>query len=73
MGFTAYVFDKSSKTPSKSSKNLYCTISSKNGEIIKQKLLKINNGIVFNTFDIDDKFKPGEYTFRAYTNWMLNF
>lgn len=73
IGFTAYVFDKSNKTPSIESKNLYCTITSKNGEIIKQKLLKIENGIAYNTFDIDDKFKSGEYTFRAYTNWMLNF
>lgn len=73
VGFAAYVFDKSRKTPLQVTKNLYCTVSDKNGKIVKQKLIKVDEGLAHNTFIIDDKFKTGEYTFRALTNWMFNF
>lgn len=73
LGFTAYVFDKSNKQPSKMTQNLYCTISSENGEILKKKLLKVENGIVSNVFEIDSTLSSGLFSFKAYTNWMLNF
>lgn len=73
LGFTAYVFDKYVKEPSKMTKNLYCTISNKDGEVIKKKLLKVENGVVSNVFDIDSLLSTGIFTFKAYTNWMRNF
>src|SRR5690554_6007834 len=38
MGFTAYVFDKVSKTPSVTATNVYCTISDENNTIIKSEM-----------------------------------
>ena len=73
MGFTAYVFDKFTKSLSKTTVNLYCTISDSTNKVIKKKLIKVNNGTSSNIFNIDSLFTSGKYTFKAYTNWMLNF
>ena len=73
LGFTAYVFDTYSKEPSKIAQNLYCTISDDQGNILKKKLLKIENGIASNIFEIDSTISTGIFTFKAYTNWMRNF
>jgi hypothetical protein len=73
MGFTAYTFDKLTKTPSLETKNLYCTISDSEGTVIKQKLLKVQDGITSNVFDSDSSLSSGVFTFKAYTNWMRNF
>ena len=73
LGFTAYVFDKFVKAPSKMTKNLYCTVSDSKGNVIKKKLLKVENGIASNVFDIDSLLSTGVFTFKAYTNWMRNF
>lgn len=67
------MFDKFIKTPSLETKNLYCTISDSEGTVIKQKLLKVQNGITSNVFDIDSSLSSGVFTFKAYTNWMRNF
>lgn len=73
MGFTTYVFDKANKKPSTTTTNIYCTISDKNNNIVKSKMILAANGIANGSFQIDDIFTSGEYTFRAYTNWMRNF
>jgi hypothetical protein len=73
LGFTAYIFDKFTKEPSKMTKNLYCTISDEGGNVIKKKLLKVKNAVTSNVFEIDSTLATGVYTFKAYTNWMRNF
>lgn len=73
LGFNAYILDKAKKKSLTITKNLYCTILNENNEVIKSKLLKVNNGLSYNTFLIDSLFTTGKYKFRAYTNWMLNF
>lgn len=73
MGFTAYIFDKSSKEPSTTTTNIYCTISSSDGKVLRQKLVKVNNGVASNVFNIDSTLSTGIFTFKAYTNWMKNF
>ena len=73
LGFSAYVFDKSKKEPISITKNLYCTLSNQKDEIIKSKLVKVEDGFANNIFKIDSTFSSGKYKFRAYTNWMLNF
>ncbi|OUR93929.1 hypothetical protein A9Q87_04265 [Flavobacteriales bacterium 34_180_T64] len=73
IGFSAYVLDKDTKTPSALTTNLYCTISDKNNTIIKQKLIRVEKGISNNVFHVDSLFNSGNYTFKAYTNWMRNF
>ena len=73
LGFTAYIFDKYSKTLSESATNLYCTISNENGDILRKKLLLVENGVASNVFNVDDSLSTGTYIFKAYTNWMKNF
>ncbi|MFP4844726.1 hypothetical protein [Winogradskyella sp. PE311] len=73
MGFTAYIIDKFSKSTSKETQNLYCTINDENGNVIKKKLLKVENGVTSNVFYIDSTLSSGVFTFKAYTNWMRNF
>ncbi|WP_299337754.1 hypothetical protein [uncultured Psychroserpens sp.] len=73
LGLTAYVLEQSSKKRSLLTTNLYCTISDKNGIVIKEKLLLVENGISSNVFNIDNSFASGYYTIKAYTSWMKNF
>ena len=73
MGFTAYIFDKFTKESSKMTSNLYCTISDENGDVLKKKLVKVQDGTAVNAFDIDSTLSTGIFTFKAYTNWMKNF
>ena len=73
IGFSGYVFDKDLKTPSKLTKNLYCVITDDSNNIIKSKLVKVNNGFTNNIFNTDSLFTSGNYKFKAYTNWMKNF
>ncbi len=73
LGFCSYIIDKVKKTPSVSTKNLYCVITDENNNVVKSKLLKVDKGIAYNTFNIDSLFSEGKYTFKAYTNWMKNF
>lgn len=71
--FSIYVFDKQDKTLSNISTNLYCVISDENNNPIKKQLLKLENGIISGSIKLDTNFKSGTYTFKAYTNWLLNF
>ncbi|WP_460220567.1 hypothetical protein [Psychroserpens sp. MEBiC05023] len=73
IGFSAYVLDKNTKKPSSITKNLYCTISDKNNKIIKSVMIKVDDGYAYGTFDVNEDFTTGDYTFMAYTNWMKNF
>ncbi|OZV70708.1 hypothetical protein CA834_00930 [Winogradskyella aurantia] len=73
MGFTAYIFDKSTKATSQLTTNLYCTITDENNTPIKEALIRVDEGIASNVFNIDSSFTSGRYTFKAYTNWMRNF
>ncbi|MDT0557980.1 hypothetical protein RM697_04945 [Ichthyenterobacterium sp. W332] len=73
LGFKAYVLDKNTKQLSPNTSNLYCTISDEEGNILKKKLVYVNNGVANNVFNVDDSLSTGIYTFKAYTNWMRNF
>lgn len=73
VGFTAYVLDKKDKKPSKVTTNLYVSIEDENNNLLKQKLLKVDNGVTSNVFEIDSSFTSGYYTLKSYTNWMRNF
>jgi hypothetical protein len=73
IGFTSYIFSKHNNKLSEKTSNLYCVIYDDNQNIIKKQMVKVENGIANGNFIIDDDFKKGNYTFKAYTNWMLNF
>jgi hypothetical protein len=73
VGFTAYVLDKKDKMPSLLTTNLYVSIEDMDQIPIVQQLLKVENGVASNVFDIDDNFSTGSYLVKAYTNWSRNF
>lgn len=73
MGFTAYIIDKESKKTSLTTNNLYCVLEDADKNIIKSKLIKVDEGIGNGIFDIDSLLTSGQYTFKAYTNWQRNF
>ncbi|WP_379089876.1 hypothetical protein [Pedobacter sp. UC225_65] len=43
------------------------------GDVIKSIALPTESGITWGSLPIDSKYQSGNYTFRAYTNWMQNF
>ena len=73
LGFTSYAFNKQNKLLSSITSNLYCIITDSNNKVVKEKLIQVKNGIANGSFKIDSIFKSGKYTFKSYTNWMLNF
>ena len=73
LGFTSYAFNKQNKLLSSITANLYCVITDSNNKVVKEKLIQVKNGIANDSFRIDSIFRSGKYTFKSYTNWMLNF
>jgi hypothetical protein len=73
LAYTAYVFDKAKKILSSDTKNLYVSIEDESKNVLIEKLIKAENGVSSNVVAIDSSFTRGNYTIKAYTNWMLNF
>ena len=73
LGYKGYILDKKNLQPSLETSNLYLTIANANGTIIKSDLLWVKEGTTSGTIQIDSLFDPGEYTIKAYSNWMFNF
>jgi hypothetical protein len=73
IGFSVYVFDKNTKKPSSKTTNVYTIITDENNNTIKEQLIWAKEGKAYGTFSLDSTFANGNYTFKAYTNWMKNF
>ncbi|WP_028870720.1 hypothetical protein [Psychroserpens burtonensis] len=73
IGFSVYVFDKSSKNHSDVTTNVYCSIANSKGRVLNKALILAENGVANGSFLIDSTYASGSYTFKAYTNWMKNF
>ncbi|MHA6278793.1 hypothetical protein ACXYMT_01310 [Salinimicrobium sp. CAU 1759] len=73
LGFSAYVVNKNDLKPSKETTNLYVQVKNEAGEIVREKLLLVENGVASNLVEIDNTFPTGNYTITAFTNWMRNF
>ncbi|SDB63459.1 hypothetical protein SAMN03097699_2848 [Flavobacteriaceae bacterium MAR_2010_188] len=73
LAFAVYVFDKDQKRLTINTKNVYCAISDENERIIKEKLILITDGVGSGSFFVDETLDAGNYTFKAYTNYMKNF
>ncbi|MGJ8685433.1 MAG: hypothetical protein ACSHWW_12460 [Nonlabens sp.] len=73
VGFTAYVFDRKNKKPSLLTKNLHCQLTDEKGNVVKSKLVQVNNGFASNTFRLDSTMNLGVYRVKAFTNFMRNF
>lgn len=73
MGFAAYVYDHKKQKPSEIVKNLYCQILNEDKKVVKEQLLLVSQGKANGIFKIDSLINPGNYSIRAFTNWMKNF
>jgi len=73
LAFSVYIFEKNGKKPSQLTTNLYCSITDDSGKVIKNKMLLATDGLATGSFFVDSLFTSGNYTFKAYTNWMKNF
>ena len=73
LGFTVYLFDKYTKRSSVVTRNVYCTLETRSGKVLKKQMILANDGVASGLFEIDDVFPSGNYVFKAYTNWMKNF
>lgn len=72
--FKGYLVDASLNTPSTISGLIYTEIIDANNEIIQSLALPTIMGLTWGAFALNpEKYKTGNYTFRAYTNWMQNF
>lgn len=72
--FKGYLVNATLLTQSKISGLVYTEIINEYGNVIETLSLPTNFGLCWGAFALNEtKYKPGKYTFRAYTNWMQNF
>jgi len=72
--FKAYLMNASVHTPSSISSLIYTEIINEKGDVVERLSLPTAMGLTWGSFALKlEKYKPGNYTFRAYTNWMQNF
>jgi len=73
IGFTVYAFNKKNKLLSSVTSNIYCVITDKDNNVIKEQMVRAKDGIANGSFTVNNKFKDGNYNFKVFTNWMMNF
>jgi len=71
--YKAIVCSAANNTPTILSGVLYVELISPNEEIVEKKLVRIDNGIGNNFFELKDDYEAGKYQVRAYTEWNKNF
>lgn len=55
------------------SRVLYVDLYGKDFDLVRSEKFEIVNGHVSGVFDIPEQLEPGNYVFRAYTNWSRNY
>jgi hypothetical protein len=68
-----YLFERQSLKPSKRSKIAYIELLNSENRPVVQKRFLINNGSGPGQLQLPDTLSTGNYSLRAYTNWMKNF
>ncbi|MES3016837.1 MAG: carboxypeptidase-like regulatory domain-containing protein [Bacteroidota bacterium] len=72
--FKAYVFDAEQLKNSIKSGLTYVEIATDSNKVVKRIMLPLVMGVTWGNIALPaDEFPGGNYTFRAYTNWMRNF
>jgi hypothetical protein len=72
--FKAYLLNADFLTLSNHSRLLYVEMDDRDNASVKRIMVPIASGLSWGDFVLTDKdFPQGNYTFRAYTNWMRNF
>ncbi len=71
--YKAWLVNGVNHKPDSPSQTMYAELLSPAGDVILSKVLKSVDGGVAGDFFLPENLAPGEYTLRAYTNWMKNF
>ncbi len=71
--FKTYLVNANTNTPNTLSKIVYVELIDFSNKIIDSKTIKIENGGGHGEFYLPLQLSSGEYTIRAYTNFMRNF
>ncbi|MEO0331304.1 MAG: hypothetical protein AAF223_06420, partial [Bacteroidota bacterium] len=71
--FKTYLVDATSHYPQPLSRLAYVELIDPDGEIISRRNLEITESGAAGDFLLSDTLPVGNYTLRAYTNWMRNF
>ncbi len=69
--FKAYLF--SGFSLSENSRNFYAELINSRGNILQRKVYPITESSAAGNFDLPDSLPAGNFIFRGYTTWMLNF
>ena len=73
MWFSVYVIDRQSSNPSPYSNIVYFELLNMDNNPVIQKRILVTNGSGPGQVVLPDSLSSGNYTLRAYTNWMRNF
>ena len=68
-----YLFERINLKPSKRSKIVYIELLNSENRPVVQKRFLVNNGSGPGQLQLPDTLSTGNYSLRAYTNWMKNF
>jgi hypothetical protein len=72
--FKAYLVNTTSNGYSPLSGLIYTELIDAKGTVIQTICLPTSLGLTWGAFALnEERYPPGKYTFRAYTNWMRNF
>ncbi len=71
--YKAWLVNGVNHKPDSPSQTMYAELLSPAGDVVLSKVLKSVDGGVAGDFYLPENLPPGEYTLRAYTNWMKNF
>jgi hypothetical protein len=71
--FNVYAFDRQSFMPATISRIVYFELLNAKGRPVAQKRILLDKGSGPGSIHLPDTLTSGEYTIRAYTNWMKNF
>ena len=72
--FKAYLVNATLNNQSSLSALIYAELINANGDVVDILSLPTTLGLTWGAFALkEDKYPAGNYTFRAYTNWMKNF
>lgn len=72
--FKSYLFNAAYLTASAKSRLLYIEIAREDNQVVKRIMVPLYDGLGRGDIALSEKeFPSGEYTLRAYTNWMRNF
>ncbi len=71
--FKAIVTNSIDHTPTMLSGVLYVELINSKEEVVRRKILKIEQGTTSGSFELKDTYEEGRYLLRAYTEWSKNF